>query len=72
MQDEQYSGASYYTNIVITLSTLEYYDYFISPERYVDFAKPFHRISEVYYFEDESEEFEGESADEEQESEDED
>ena len=54
MENEQYNPEPYYTNIVITLSTIEYYDYLMQIDRSVDFAEPFKKIAEVLYFEDES------------------
>ena len=47
----------------MTLSTIEYFDYFMHIEKDVNFGEPFRKIRKVMYFEDESEEFEGENAD---------
>lgn len=56
MQNENYNPEPYYTNVVITLSTLEYYDYFMGiPNHKIFFDEPFRKIDDVLYFEDESE-----------------
>lgn len=55
MDNEQLTNESYYINMIITLSTIEYFDYLMKPDREVNFTTPFKKIKEVLYFEDESE-----------------
>jgi hypothetical protein len=52
MENEQLPNEPYYINMVITLSTIEYYDYYMKPEKEIDFTQPFTRIDHVFYFED--------------------
>ena len=55
MDNEQFINEPYFINMIITLSTIEYFDFLMKPDQEVDFTAPYKKIKEVFYFEDESE-----------------